>query len=218
MEKNKRVQMKQLSKKRGDQTIVRNWSAHLHAGEIAIVVGPNGAGKSTITKMLTGELKPDAGDIWVGSAHVSKNPLLYRKQIGYMPDKLNMDISLTCFEFLSYYASLYGKKQSVVTSWLRRVELEPKQSIKKLSKGMTQRLLLARALFTDPSFLILDEPTNGLDQHWLQELKEILTSFQQTGGTIWITTHDESFAQSLEGKTWRLQNGEMISAHEWSCL
>lgn len=212
MEKSKRVQIEQLSKKRGNQTIIHQWSAHLYAGEIAIVVGPNGAGKSTITKMLTGELRPDAGDIWVDGAHVSKNPLLYRKQIGHMPDKLAMDLPLTCFEFLSYYASLYGKEQSAVTSWLQRVDLDPKLSIKKLSKGMTQRLLLARALLGEPSFLILDEPTNGLDQHWLQQLQEILQSFQRGGGTIWITTHDETFAHSLKGKTWRLQNGKITSS------
>ncbi|WP_018132809.1 ABC transporter ATP-binding protein [Effusibacillus pohliae] len=184
-----------LSKRFGKFTAVDELNLHIPAGSIFGFVGPNGAGKSTTMAILATLLQPTSGHAYVGGFDVVEHPAKVRELIGYMPDFFGVYDNLTVTEYLDFYAGAYNipfeKRPALIADLLELVNLTQKADsyVDSLSRGMKQRLGLARCLVHDPQVLILDEPASGLDPRARIEMKEILKELRTMGKTILISSH-----------------------------
>ncbi len=164
-------------------------------GSIYGLIGPNGAGKTTLLRILAALITPTKGQVWFGNEEVVKNPTAIHRKVGYMPDFFGVYPDLTSTEYLEFYAGIHGiprkKRASTVKNLLELVELSSKRDVmvETLSRGMKQRLCLARALVHDPEVLLLDEPASGLDPRARVELRELLKTLQRMGKTVIISSH-----------------------------
>lgn len=164
-------------------------------GEIYGFVGANGAGKTTTMRIIAGLLAPTSGKVIIDGIDIFKEPLKVKERIGYMPDFFGVYDDLKVTEYLAFYAGLQGiygaKCRELTDSLLKLVRLSEKKDayVDTLSRGMKQRLCLARSLIHDPEFLILDEPASGLDPRARVEMKEILKELRSMGKTILISSH-----------------------------
>lgn len=184
-----------LSKSYGSFKAVENFNLSVEEGEIYGFVGPNGAGKTTIMKIMAGLLTADSGTITLGEENILKDVSKLKKTIGYMPDFFGVYDNLTVTEYLYFYSSAYGIKDDITTErtkqLLELVDLQEKANeyVDGLSRGMKQRLCLARTLVHNPDILILDEPASGLDPFTRHQLKYILKNLSDSGKTIMISSH-----------------------------
>lgn len=189
------LKIKGLCKKYGSFTALDNLDLAIGRGEIFGFVGPNGAGKTTTLKILAGLLKADAGEVYIDDIRLFEDYDRLKELIGYMPDFFGVYDNLKVMEYLEFYASAYGietkRAQELGRELLSVVHLDGKEEhyVDELSRGMKQRLCLARALIHDPQFLILDEPASGLDPRSRFEFKEILRELKAAGKTIIISSH-----------------------------
>ena len=164
-------------------------------GELHGFVGPNGAGKTTTMRILSTLLLPTEGRAELDGIDVVKNPRQIRKKIGYMPDFFGVYDRLKTCEYLDFYARCYGfshtERSHMIDNLLELVNLQDKRDtyVDVLSRGMKQRLCLARALIHDPSLLILDEPASGMDPRARAEMKGILKALKEMGKTVLISSH-----------------------------
>ena len=165
------------------------------AGELHGFVGPNGAGKTTTMRILSTLLLPSEGRATLNGIDVAKNPKKVRQMMGYMPDFFGVYDRLKCWEYLDFYARCYGfshtERLRMANSLLELVNLQDKRDtyVDVLSRGMKQRLCLARALIHDPDLLILDEPASGMDPRARAEMKGILKTLKDMGKTVLISSH-----------------------------
>lgn len=193
--RNVMVRTENLTKRYKNTLAVDKLCMEIEEGEIFGFVGANGAGKTTTMRIIAGLLAPTSGRVFVDGIEISKKPLQVKKQIGYMPDFFGVYDDLKVSEYLSFYAAMQGldKKRTddLVDSLLDLVRLTQKRDayVDTLSRGMKQRLCLARSLIHDPKFLILDEPASGLDPRARVEMKEILMELATMGKTILISSH-----------------------------
>ena len=189
------VEVRNLRVSYGKTVAVRDISFAIPEGEVFGFIGPNGAGKTTTIKVLATLLTPDAGCAQIGGCDVTLFPQGMRLAIGYMPDTLGVYEDLTVTEYLHFFAAAYGldnaKRYAVIDDVLTLTDLEGKRDavVDALSRGMKQRLSLARVLLHDPRFLILDEPASGLDPRARIEFREILKELRNMGKTILISSH-----------------------------
>ncbi len=189
------LECRHLSKSYGRLRAVDDFTVTVEAGEILGFVGPNGAGKSTALKMIATILKPSSGDALVCGYSIRRDPQEVRRRIGYMPDVCGLYETLTVEEYLSFFASvykIYGEaRKRIVREVLELTGLESKSAARcgALSRGMSQRLHLARVLIHDPFLLLLDEPASGLDPRARVELRELLTTLKDMGKSIIISSH-----------------------------
>ena len=158
-------------------------------------VGPNGAGKTTTLKLVCTLLKPQNGSIKVFGIDVRDNVKAIRRRLGYMPDHFSMYRQMTVFEYLDFFAAAYGfslrERTRIVGDVLALTDMDGRKNdlIQGLSRGMQQRVSLARVLVNDPQLLLLDEPASGLDPRARIELMEILRELRRMGKTIFISSH-----------------------------
>jgi ABC-2 type transport system ATP-binding protein len=158
-------------------------------------VGPNGAGKTTTLKAICTLLKPDLGEVQVFGHSVRSDSINVRRRIGFMPDHFSMYRQMTVFEYLDFFAAAYGlplkQRNSVIFDVLTLTDMEGRRDdlISGLSRGMQQRVSLARVLVHDPDLLLLDEPASGLDPRARIELMEILRELRRMGKTVFISSH-----------------------------
>ncbi|MBX0313602.1 ATP-binding cassette domain-containing protein [Planococcus glaciei] len=184
-----------LTKKYGSLYALQDLNLTVEDGTVFGFVGANGAGKSTTFSILATLLQPTAGDAFVNGLSVTKNAHEVRKQIGYMPDFFGVYDQLKADEYLDFYGASYGLKprdrEKLIPQLLELVNLSHKryEYVDLLSRGMKQRLCLARALIHDPNILILDEPASGLDPRARVEMREILRELKSMGKTILISSH-----------------------------
>jgi ABC-2 type transport system ATP-binding protein len=163
--------------------------------EIFGFVGPNGAGKTTTLRILAALLEPTDGKAFIDGADVTKEPDKIHSRIGYMPDFFGVYDQLTVGEYLDFYASCYrqpkARRTKIVADLLALVGMSDRknQAVDSLSRGLKQRVCLARALVHDPVVLLLDEPASGLDPRARVEMREILKELQRMGKTIVISSH-----------------------------
>lgn len=189
------IKVDSLVKTFGKVNAVDGLSFEVPEGSIFGFVGPNGAGKTTTIKILATLLRPDSGQAWVGGAEVSKNPDEVRKNLGYMPDFFGVYSNLKAHEYLEFYATAHGialpAARRVAQDLLELMNLSDKagEYVDSLSRGMKQRLCLARALVHDPVVLLLDEPASGLDPRARVEMRELLRELKAMGKTIVISSH-----------------------------
>ena len=158
-------------------------------------VGPNGAGKTTTLKAICTLLKPSWGEIQVFGSSVRADPNRVRRRIGFMPDHFSMYRQMTVFEYLDFFAAAYGlqlkQRDQVIHDVLTLTDMDGRRNdlISGLSRGMQQRVSLARVLVHDPDLLLLDEPASGLDPRARIELMEILRELRRMGKTVFISSH-----------------------------
>ncbi|MEA2636051.1 MAG: type transport system ATP-binding protein [Chloroflexota bacterium] len=184
-----------LTKVYGSRTALDHVSFEVPKGEIFGFVGPNGAGKTTTLRILAALLEPTSGRALVDGADVIEHPDLVHDRLGYMPDFFGVYDQLTAGEYLDFYAACYrqpkSRRKKVTDDLLELVGLSDRrdQAVDTLSRGLKQRLCLARALVHDPAVLLLDEPASGLDPRARVEMREILKELQTMGKTIVISSH-----------------------------
>ena len=184
-----------LTKVYGTRTALDHVSFEVPEGEIFGFVGPNGAGKTTTLRILAALLEPTSGTASIGGADVAKQPHQVHSRIGYMPDFFGVYDQLTVAEYLDFYAACYRqpkqRRVKIVKELLELVGLTERrdQLVDTLSRGLKQRLCLARALVHDPVVLLLDEPASGLDPRARVEMREILKELRGMGKTIIISSH-----------------------------
>lgn len=184
-----------LQKQFGSFQAVREMNFALEPGSIFGFVGPNGAGKTTTMKMIATLLKPSAGSIYVGDVNAVTHPEEARRQMGYMPDFFGVYDDLKVTEYMEFYADCYhvprAGRDGLIGDLLELVSLSHKKEsyVDVLSRGMKQRLCLARCLIHDPSVLLLDEPASGLDPRARVEMRELLQELHRMGKTILVSSH-----------------------------
>jgi len=189
------LKIENLSKSYGKFKAVDDFNLTVKQGEIYGFVGPNGAGKTTIMKIMSGLLSADSGTVTICDENLLKNVNKLKQSIGYMPDFFGVYDNLTVIEYLQFYSSAYGiaNDDALIRAkeLLELVNLQDKTNeyVDGLSRGMKQRLCLARTLVHNPDILILDEPASGLDPLTRHELKFILKNLSEKGKTIIISSH-----------------------------
>ena len=189
------ISVRELTKTYGSRTALDRVSFEVPKGEIFGFVGPNGAGKTTTIRILAALLEPTDGRALIDGADVMREPDLVHERLGYMPDFFGVYDQLTVSEYLHFYAACYrqpkARRQKIVDDLLELVGLPERrdQAVDTLSRGLKQRLCLARALVHDPAVLLLDEPASGLDPRARVEMREILKTLQSMGKTIVISSH-----------------------------
>jgi ABC-2 type transport system ATP-binding protein len=180
-------------------TAVDHISFEVEAGEILGFLGPNGAGKTTTTKMLTGQLKPQDGKATLLGHDIVKETQMVRMQIGVCFEQTNLYEQMTALDNLVLFSELFGVNKFDGYALLKRVGLEgrEKDKVSGYSKGMKQRLMVARSLVNTPRILFLDEPTAGLDPVSSEAIGNIILEERNRGATIFLTTHDMWEADKL---------------------
>lgn len=184
-----------LVKKYGRFTAVDNLSMEISEGQIFGFVGANGAGKTTTMRIVAGLLQPTSGEILVDGSDILSSSRNVKKKIGYMPDFFGVYDDLKVDEYMNFYSGIYGipyrDRKAISDQLLELVDLSYKKDfyVDSLSRGMKQRLCLARSLIHDPRLLILDEPASGLDPRARVEMKNILRELKNMGKTILISSH-----------------------------
>ena len=185
----------ELSKSYGQVQALDALSLEIGEGQLHGFVGPNGAGKTTTMRILATLLKPTSGTAQVNGADVVRSPAEARKQIGWMPDFFGVYDSLKSWEYLDFYARCHRlgakERKQMTDRLLALVHLEDKRDayVDSLSRGMKQRLCLARALIHDPKLLLLDEPASGMDPRARADMKSILRTLREMGKTVLISAH-----------------------------
>ena len=189
------VSVENLGVSYGRTNAVRGLSFEIPRGEVFGFIGPNGAGKTSTIKVLATLLKPTTGRALVGGMNVIEHPHEVRRKIGYMPDFFGVYDDLTAKEYLHFFAAAYkiptAKRSGIVDDVLALTDLIAKADapVDGLSRGMKQRLGLARVLLHDPDLLLLDEPASGLDPRARIEMRELLKELQTMGKTILVSSH-----------------------------
>ena len=189
------IELTGFGKDYGEFTAVESLDLKIGEGEMFGFIGPNGAGKSTSIRFLTTLLRASRGDGSVNGYSVSQNPMDVRHSVGYMPDAFGVYDGMKVWEFLDFFAVAYKigrtKRKQVIRDVLELLDLTYKRDdfVNGLSRGMKQRLCLAKTLVHDPPVLILDEPASGLDPRARVEVKELLKELRRMGKTILISSH-----------------------------
>jgi ABC-2 type transport system ATP-binding protein len=189
------IELIDFGKRYGEFTAVERLNLKIEAGELFGFIGPNGAGKSTTIRFLATLLKATHGEGIVNGHSVTQDPLGVRRSVGYMPDNFGVYDGMKVWEFLDFFAVAYGiprsKRKQVIGDVLELLDLTHKRDdfVNGLSRGMKQRLCLAKTLVHDPPVLILDEPSSGLDPRARLEVKALLKELRRMGKTILISSH-----------------------------
>src|SRR5262245_50822876 len=192
-------------------------SLEVRPGEIFGLLGPNGAGKSTTVGILTTRIKPTSGRAWVGEKEVWAKPVAVKPFIGVVPQRPNLDFSLTAREILVFHGAYFGmpssERNEKADALLARFQLTDRanQLPRTFSGGMMQRLSIARAMMHDPQVLFLDEPSAGLDPQTRLLLWDIIREYNARGRTIVLTTHNMEEADALCGRVAIVDHGKVIA-------
>jgi ABC-2 type transport system ATP-binding protein len=189
------IELTDFGKDYGDFTAVECLNLKIDAGEMFGFIGPNGAGKSTTMRFLATLLKASRGEGSVNGHSVSREPMGVRQSVGYMPDSFGVYDGMKVWEFLDFFAVAYRigriQRKKIISDVLELLDLSHKRDdyVNGLSRGMKQRLCLAKTLVHDPPVLILDEPASGLDPRARVEVKALLKELRRMGKTILISSH-----------------------------
>ena len=208
--------IKDLEKSYGKFKALNKLNLDIKQGEIFGFIGPNGAGKSTTMKIVSGLLTPDDGEVYVDGIDAIKNNKKLKEKIGYMPDFFGVYDNLKAYEYLEFYGSIYGingkEIKDLSMDLLELVNLENKYEayVDGLSRGMKQRLCLARCLIHNPQLLILDEPASGMDPRARFEMKNILKNLKDMGKTIIVSSHILSELGEICTNIGIVESGRMV--------
>ncbi|MFJ9314109.1 ABC transporter ATP-binding protein [Pimelobacter simplex] len=214
------IQVTGLTKRYGELTAVDDVTLSVGEGEFVGVLGPNGAGKTTLLEMVEGLRRPDGGQVEVlGEAVWPRNPRL-QPRIGVQLQASSFFERLTAREQIRTFASLYGVGGAIADEWLERVGLTDKADarVEDLSGGQAQRLSIACALVHDPELVFLDEPTSALDPQARRNLWDLLSSLNDTGRTVVLTTHYMDEAEVLCDRVAVMDHGRILQVDSPAAL
>ncbi len=202
-----------LTYRYGDLLAVDHISFTVAPGEILGFLGPNGAGKSTTVKILTGQLRPASGRALLLGIDVARHPKQVQARIGVCFEQPNLYEELSGVDNLRLFANLFDVRDVDINALLRRVGLDGRGAdlVGRYSKGMKQRLMIARALVHRPAILFLDEPTEGLDPTSAEAIRRVMLEEQQRGATIFLTTHDMYEADRLCHRVAFINSGKIVA-------
>ena len=209
------IRAEQLSRSFGKHTAVCNISLSVKSGEILALLGTNGAGKTTTLRLLTGELVPAQGQVYINDIDINLQPLKAKQHLGYLPDTPPLYHDLTVDEYLSYCGRLHGLSKSALKDRLNKVktycELQQVNNklIKKLSKGYQQRVGIAQAIIHQPQAIVLDEPTNGLDPNQILEMRDLITDLKSSAGVL-LSTHQLTEVEQICDRVHLLKEGTTV--------
>ncbi len=212
------IEVEALHKRFAGQVALDEVDFVVPRGEIFGFVGPNGAGKTTTIRILATLMAPDAGSATIGGVPVADDPHAVRELIGYMPDFFGVYDRLTAEEYLEFYAACHGvprrRRRAVASELLELVDLGDRagDQVDTLSRGMKQRLCLARALVHDPQVLLLDEPASGLDPRARIEMRELIRELRRMGKTILVSSHILPELEELCTWVGFIDRGRMVAA------
>jgi ABC-2 type transport system ATP-binding protein len=212
------IEVIHFTKRYGDFVAVDDLSFTIGKGEIFGFIGPNGAGKSTTIRFLATLLRPTVGDGRIAGHSVVTDPMAVRRVIGFMPDDFGVYDGMKVWEFLDFFAVAYeiprSHRKQIIGQVLELLDLTHKRDdyVNGLSKGMKQRLCLAKTLVHDPPVLILDEPASGLDPRARLEMKALLTELKGMGKTILISSHILSELADFCTSIGIIERGKLLAA------
>jgi len=197
----------------GDLMAVDHISFNVAEGEILGFLGPNGAGKTTTVKMLTGLMKPKAGKAVLLGLDMAKNAEKVQGEMGICFEDTNLYEQMSALENLKFFARLFGIDGFDAYALLKRVGLDgrEKDRVETYSKGMKQRLMVARSILNRPRVLFLDEPTTGLDPASSESIREIIKEERERGVTVLLTTHDMEEADKLSDRVAFMDKGKIVA-------
>lgn len=208
------IRTERLTKRYGTFVAVRDLDLRVEPGEIFGFLGPNGAGKTTTLLMILGIVRPTAGRIFLWGHPLDRDPLEVRRRIGVVGEHDYIHDHLTAEEYLSFFADLYDvpRPRARIDALLDRLGLSQFRSLqaRDYSRGMKQKLSLARALLHNPHLLILDEPASGLDPHGIVEVRRLLLDLNREGVTILISSHLLSEVERTAHRVGILHRGRLI--------
>lgn len=210
------LKIEELRKNYGKIPALKGLTLEVPDGALHGFVGPNGAGKTTTMRILATLMSPTSGTAYVDGTDVTKEGQKARKLVGYMPDFFGVYDNLTCREYLDFYARCYrigaAERKRMGSQLLELVQLKDKENeyVDALSRGMKQRLCLARSLIHDPKLLILDEPASGMDPRARAEMKGILRTLREMGKTVLISSHILPELSEMCDSLTILDHGELV--------
>ena len=210
------IELRDLTKKYGELFAINSIDLVLDRGDVFGFIGPNGAGKTTTMRILATLLNPTWGEAYVGGYSIYTKPKEIRHLVGYMPDFFGVYDDMKVIEYLEFFAAAYRirgpQRRKVCDDVLELVELGYKREalVTSLSRGMTQRLGLARVLLHDPQVLLLDEPASGLDPRARIEIRTLLKRLGATGKTIMVSSHILPELADVCNKIGIIERGELI--------
>lgn len=211
------IEVENLSKAYGGLPALRSVNFSLRRGEFVLLLGANGSGKSTLLRLLSGLSKPTAGAIRIGGWRMPGEAMMARAQIGLVAHQPLLYENLTARENLDFYGRLYaidpGERERRVNDSLRALGLRKRADslVRTFSRGMKQRLSIARASLHQPAILLLDEPYSGLDQAAVDRLDALLTEARDEGRTIIMSTHQLERIPPAAGRVLALSRGKISS-------
>jgi len=209
------IEIKGVSKKFKDKTIIHNLDLSIKKGEFYALIGPNGAGKSTLIKLLSGLLQPTKGEILLDGINIVENPKEAKALIGYIPDEPTVWDGMTGFEFMNFVGALYNipasQREKDIKKLLKIYKLTgtEHQLYQDYSRGVRQKYSILAALLHNPSILLIDEPIVGLDPISIDITKNILDIFVKDGGTVLMVTHTLFVAQELATRIGIFEKGKL---------
>jgi ABC-2 type transport system ATP-binding protein len=210
------IETKGLTKYYGTLAAVVDLNLDIEDGDIFGFIGPNGAGKTTTMRILATLLEPSSGTAFIDGKDVTRSGRQVRRIVGYMPDFMGVYDDLKVFEYLEFFAAAFavprGRRKATVDGVLELTDLEGKRAaqVDSLSRGMQQRLQLARVLIHDPKVLILDEPASGLDPRARIEIRELLRELKRMGKTIMISSHILSELEEMCDHVGIIEHGRLV--------
>jgi ABC-2 type transport system ATP-binding protein len=209
------IRLEGVTKRYGSFTAVHPLDLHVRRGELFGFLGPNGAGKTTTIRMITGVLRPSAGRIVIAGHDLDRDPAAAKEQLGYIPDRPFLYEKLTGLEFLRFVGGLWGQSGPALErragELLELFELAgwAETLIESYSHGMRQKLLISSALVHGPRLIVVDEPMVGLDPKAARMIKDLLRTFVEQGGTVFLSTHTLEVAEALCDRIAIIQEGRI---------
>ena len=215
------IELKELAKEYQRGYGIKELSLTIEAGSVFSLLGPNGAGKTTTIRLLMGFMQADSGEAKIYGLDCWQDRTELKKYVSYLPGELRFLENLTGAEFLRLVEGLHENKQEIAinrTKLLKRLELNPEMPIRKMSKGMKQKLGIVTALMTDKPVLLLDEPTSGLDPLMQQVFVELLLEEKQKGKTIFMSSHHFPEVEKTCDQVGILRKGKLLALEKPSNL
>ncbi|MDZ7371099.1 MAG: heme ABC exporter ATP-binding protein CcmA [candidate division KSB1 bacterium] len=206
------VEASNLCKSFGAARALCDVSFRIDPGEFVAVLGANGAGKTTLIRLLAGLARPSSGEIFIKGLSVRRHPSETRRAVGVMSHHIYLYDDLTAEENLRFYARMFEAPQARAETLLKEVGLweHRRKRIRTFSRGMAQRVSLARALLHDPEILLLDEPFTGLDVYAREKFKSMLDKFLDEKRTVILTLHDIDYALEKAQRVLILRHGRLV--------
>ncbi|MEH7480031.1 ABC transporter ATP-binding protein [Neobacillus drentensis] len=208
------IEIKKLTKQADNKLILRGVDLSIKKGETVAILGPNGAGKSTLLKVLATLIKPTSGSILVNNMDLKKNHIKIKKIMGYLPHSSLLYDHYTPLENIVFFGNIYGVRnvEQRAIALVKEVGLSffLNEPVKNFSRGMIQRIAIARAIVHEPELLLLDEPHTGLDQVAITILNNVILSMKAKGTTTLMVTHDFKQAAEICDRIIIVKNGKIV--------